>query len=82
MKTLSLKLDDSMFDEVDHLANRCNKSRLEIVKESIQARLEYEAWLESAIEDARDDFRNGRYLSHDAAMKRMQNTKDRIKSIV
>jgi len=82
MKTMSLKLDDSMFEQVDHVADICHKSRVEIVRESIQARLEYESWLESAVEEARDDFRAGRYVSHDEAMKHMQATKDRIKSSV
>jgi len=82
MKTMSLKLDDSMFERVDHVAGRCHKSRLEIVRESIQARLEYETWLEGAIEEAREDFKSGRYVSHDEAMKHMQTTKDRIKSRV
>jgi len=71
MKTIALKVDDETFDRVSRVASRCHKSRPEIVRESIQARLEYEEWLGKSVEDAREDFREGRAVSHEEAMKYM-----------
>jgi len=68
MKTINLKLDDDTFERVSHVATNCHKSRPEIVRESIQARLEYEEWLEKAVEEAREDFREGRTVSQDEAI--------------
>ena len=80
MKTISLKVDDSVYDQVGIIAKRSHKSRPEIVRESIQARLEYELWLDGAVEEARKDFREGRVVSHQDAMHHLDNVRERIKS--
>ncbi len=76
MKTINLKLDNDTFERVSHVATNCHKSRPEIVRESIWARLEYEEWLERAVEEAREDFRAGRTVSHDEAIAIMDSLID------
>jgi len=80
MKTISLKVDDSVFDQVSRIAERSHKSRPEIVRESIQARLEYEVWLEHAVEAAREDVRRGRTVSHKEAMHHLNEIREQIKA--
>jgi len=71
MKTISVRVDDATFERISDIASRCHKNRPEIVRESIQTRFEYEAWLEKAVEEAREDFRAGRTVSHEEAIAYM-----------
>jgi len=67
MHNISVQLNDSQFEQVDDMAKQSHKSRSEILREAIAAKVEYEAYKSGAIDDGIDSAINDPRLSNAAA---------------
>jgi len=69
MVAMTVNVDISFRDRVDAVAKRCHKSRAQILREALVARMEYEAWVDSALDEADRAIAAGDTVPHDDAVK-------------
>ena len=72
MVAMTVNVDESIRDQVDAIAKRCHKSRAQILRESLTARLEYEAWVVRALKEAEAAEAAGRVVPHAEAVRRIE----------
>jgi len=67
MHNISVQVNDSQLAQVDNMARQSHKSRSEILREAIAAKVEYEAYKSGAIDDGIDSAMNEPRLSNAVA---------------
>jgi len=72
MVAMTVTVDEALRDKVDDIAKRCHKSRSQILRESLFARLEYEAWVDRALNEADKAEAAGKIVPHDEAVRRIE----------
>jgi len=68
MRTISAQVDDHVFASIGRLAKLSHKSNEDILIESLNARLEYEKWVDGAIRQGMEDIKDGRTIPHNQAV--------------
>jgi len=76
MHNISVKLNDSQLEQVDDMAKQSHKSRSEILREAIGAKVAYEEYKREAIDKGMEDIKNGNTVSHREVIERIQNMKN------
>lgn len=73
MKVTSVRLDDEMARELDHLAAALDRPRAWLIEQAIANYIEEQAWQVRAIGEALDGYRGGRasVAPHDQVMERL-----------
>jgi len=77
MHSISVQLNDSQFAQVEDMAKQSHKSRSEIMREAIGAKVAYEEYKREAIDKGLEDIKNGDTVSHSEVMERIQAMKDK-----
>ncbi|MDX8398875.1 MAG: ribbon-helix-helix protein, CopG family [Gallionellaceae bacterium] len=76
MHSISVQLNDSQFEQVDDMAKQSHKSRSEIMREAISAKVEYEAHKQAAIDQGIESAMNEPRISHAKAKEHFKATRD------
>lgn len=78
MRNISFQVDDARCEQVEALAKASHKSRAEIMREAIDAKLAYENYKQEAIADGMRALKAGEVVSHASVVERMQRLKEKL----
>ncbi len=75
--TLNLRVSEALKDKLGQFAERTHRTPSSVAERAMDAFLDREMEMLEAIDQSMEDFREGRFVSHDDAMARVRATIDR-----
>ncbi|QDH73445.1 CopG family ribbon-helix-helix protein [Brevundimonas sp. M20] len=78
--TLNLRVSESLKSKLGLFAERTQRTPSAVAERAMEAFLDRELEMLEAVEQSREDFREGRTVSHEDAMARIRGTIDRHRS--
>ncbi len=75
--TLNLRVSESLKDRLGRFAERTDRTPSAVAERAMDAFLDREMEMLDAIDQSVEDFRDGRFVSHEDAMTRIRGTIDR-----